>query len=252
MSPRIGFVVGGVQKGGTTALANFIGQHPQVRLPADKEAHVFDAPGFDEAWDAAAVDRRYLPHFGGALDRGALHGDATPIYCFYPRVIERIARYNPAMRWILILRHPVDRAVSQYRMEHARGYDAWPLWAAALLERWRVAGRWDDFDCDSPVRHVTYLSRGDYARQLDALYRHFPRDQVLLLRNGELAGAPDEVMVRVWRFLGLAPPPVQPTYGRVFDGGYAPLPQSAPTRRLLGLLLRRPMREAARRHGIHW
>ena len=56
-APRVRFVVGGVQKGGTTALASFLGRCPQVVLPAGKEAHVFDAPDFDEGWDVAAVDR---------------------------------------------------------------------------------------------------------------------------------------------------------------------------------------------------
>ena len=42
MSPRVGFVIGGVQKGGTSALANFIAQHPRIAMPKAKEAHVFD------------------------------------------------------------------------------------------------------------------------------------------------------------------------------------------------------------------
>ncbi len=245
-------MVGGVQKGGTTALARFMAQHPQLRLPAGKEAHVFDAPGFDDGWDAAAVDQRYLPHFQDAPAPGVVHGDATPIYCFVPRVVARIARYNPAMRWILILRHPVDRAVSQYRMERGRGDESWPLWAAALLERWRLAGHGDDLAHGSPLRHHAYRARGDYARQLDVLYQHFPREQVLLLRNDELADAPDAVMARIWAFLGVAPPPRPPVYARVFEGGYRPLPALAPSRHLLALLLRQPMRDAARRYGIHW
>lgn len=251
-APRIRFLLGGVQKGGTTALASFIAQHPGVRLPAGKEAHVFDAPDFDEAWDAAAVDERYRPHFPDGGLPGALHGDATPIYGFHPRLVARIARYNPDMRWILILRHPVERAVSQWRMETGRGDERWPLWAAALFERWRLAGHGDDFSAASPLRRHSYLARGDYARQLDALYRHFPREQVLLLRNDDLARAPAAVLASVWDFLGLEPPAAALAFGRVFEGGHPPLPESAPVRRLLALLLRRRMRDAERRYGIRW
>lgn len=253
MTPRIRFLVGGVQKGGTTALASFIAQHPLARLPATKEAHVFDDPGFDDAWSAEEVDRRYLPHFDGEpAGTDLLHGDATPIYCFHPRLVARIARYNPAMRWILILRHPVDRAVSHWRMETGRGGESWPLWRAALFERWRLAGHHDDFAADSPLRRHSYLARGDYARQLDVLFAHFPRDQVLLLRNEELAHAPDGVLARAWNFLGLPPPDAPPVLGRIFDSGQGALPDSAPVRRLLGLLLRRAMRDAALRHGVYW
>ena len=251
MSPRLGFVLGGVQKGGTTALASALARHPLIRLPRDKEAHVFDDPDFDEAWDAVQVDARYRRHFDGDGD-GMLHGDATPIYCFHPRLVERIARYNAAMRWILILRHPVDRAVSQWRMETRRGDEHWPLWCAALFERWRLSGHWDDFSADSPLRRHAYLARGDYARQLDALYARFPREQVLLLRNEELADDPGGVLARVWSFLELPVPAVAPLPGRVFEGGLSPLPASAPERRLLGLLLRSRMRQAELDHGIRW
>ncbi len=37
--PLIRFVIGGVQKGGTSALARYLGTHPQLQLPRGKEAH---------------------------------------------------------------------------------------------------------------------------------------------------------------------------------------------------------------------
>ena len=253
MSPRLSFVLGGVQKGGTTALASFIAQHPRIRLPRLKEAHVFDDPDFDETWGPLEIDGRYAGHFDeDQAGMDLVYGDATPIYCFHPRLVARIARYNPAMRWILILRHPVDRAVSQWRMETARGYEDWPLWRAALFERWRVVGHEDDFSPVSPLRRHAYLARGDYARQLDVLYARFPRRQVLLLRNEELAVAPAGVLSKVWEFLELPVPTHRPVTGRVFDGGRPPLHAAAPVRGLLALLLRRRMRDATLRYGIRW
>lgn len=253
MTPRIGFVIGGVQKGGTTALASFLAAHPDVALPSGKEAHVFDAPDFDDAWSAAQVDARYAAHFASRDDGMVrLHGDATPLYCFHPLLVQRIARYNPAMRWILILRDPVERAISHYNMERARGDESWPMWAAMLLEPWRLRAHWHDFSSASPLRRHSYRSRGDYARQLDVLLQHFPRGQLLLLRNAELAGDPEQVMRRVWIFLGLRDPGTMPTFGRVFEGGHGAMPAHAPVRRLLQVLLRRPMADAERRHGIRW
>ena len=100
-APRIGFLIGGVQKAGTTALARYLAGHPQLALPQRKEAHVFDDPGFGADWDRARIDREYARHFdAGSDDR--LHGDATPIYLFHPTLVERIAAYNPAMRWIVL------------------------------------------------------------------------------------------------------------------------------------------------------
>lgn len=250
-APRVRFVIGGVQKGGTTALATFLGAHPGVALPDGKEAHVFDAPEFDDAWDAEQVDRRYDAHFPDAARGSALHGDATPIYILHPRFIARVRRYNPAMRWIVLLRHPVERALSQYHMERDRGFERLPFWVALLAERWRLRNRMDDFAWGAPLRHHSYRLRGDYATQLDALYAAFPAGQVLVLRNEELARDPAATMARVHRFLGLDPLPVAQDYARVFEGSYPRWQARGWRMRLLCRLWRRDLARQAGR-GLDW
>jgi hypothetical protein len=249
-SPRVSFVIGGVQKGGTTALARFVGAHPQVVLPRDKEAHVFDDPMFDEGWGVAGIDRRYGQHFAPGTE-ACLAGDATPIYLLHPRFVERIAAYNPAMKWVVILRHPLERALSQHHMERARGDERLPFWLALVLERWRLRGHADDFALRSPLRHQSYRLRGDYATQLDALYRHFPREQVLVLHNPALAAEPEATMRHVWGFLGLAPPP-HAEYPRVFEGAYRRLRPQGLRWRLFRWWFKGVLRRQACDHGIHW
>lgn len=80
-----------------------------------KEVHIFDSPTFD----AGQIDARYaaaLPNYGG--QRCVM--EATPSYLYLPDVPGRIAQYNPAMRVIVLLRDPVERAVSHHHMERAR------------------------------------------------------------------------------------------------------------------------------------
>lgn len=250
-SPRVGFVIGGVQKAGTSALASYLAAHPRIRLPRDKEAHVFDAPDFDEQADAAAIDARYAGRFEPHAP-GCLYGDATPIYALRPRFIERIKAYNPAMRWIIVLRHPVARAISNYHMERDWGRERWPLWLALLLEPLRMAGRYDDFSMESPLRHFSYRYRGDYAAQLDALYRHFARPQVLVLRNQELAADPAGVYRRVCAFLGLELPERMPAFAPVFVGNYPAIPPGSRRWRLLCWWMRRELRAQRERYGIDW
>lgn len=250
--PRVEFLIGGVQKGGTTALAHFLSQHPQISLPKGKEAHVFDAPQFNDAWDVAQVDQQYAAHFAPTVAEPVLHGDATPIYCFHPRLVERIARYNPSMKWILLLRHPVERAVSQYQMEYRRGDERLPFWLAMVLERWRLRGHENDFSTGSPLRHFSYMARGDYATQLDVLYSRFPRDQVLVLRNDELASDPQRVLLCVHSFLQLEGETGPVEFGRVFQGNYEALPRTSLRFRLLSWMMRQQMERARHQYGISW
>lgn len=249
--PLVGFVIGGVQKGGTTALARYLGAQDGLLLPHDKEAHVFDAEDFDDNAPAASVDSRYTGMFDAAAGN-ALHGDATPIYLFLPQAIGRIARYNPAMRWIVLLRDPVERAISQQHMERQRGNERWPLPLALLLERRRLRRDAGNLAHGSSLRAHSYRARGDYARQLDALFTHFPREQVLLLRSDELRCHPALVTTRACQFLGVAPPAGDAHYAPAFVGDYPRIPRGSLRWRLLRWWFRRELRAMRENYGLRF
>lgn len=247
--PRLRFVIGGVQKAGTSALAAYLAAHPALQLPNGKEAHVFDAPDFDDAAPPAQVDVRYASLFD-ATTEGGLHGDATPFYLFQPRVVARIARYNPAMRWIVLLRDPIERAVSHHQMERQRGHEAWSLPLALLLERRRLRRHGEDFQRGSPLRRHSYRARGDYASQLDLLFASFPREQVLIVRSDELQATPAAVVTRACTFLGVAPPDADATYPPVFKGAYPRIPRGSLRWRLLRWWFRRELQAMRERHAL--
>lgn len=263
--PRIRFVIGGVQKGGTTALAAALSRHPGLALPDRKpgldpalgapppawlkEAHVFDAPDFDDAWTPADVDARFASRFSRFGD-GRLYGDATPLSVYHPRVVARIARYNPGMRWIVLLRDPVERAISHYFMQRARGHERRGLLRAVLVEPAALAASFDDFSRDAPWRRVSYTDRGRYARQLDVLFSHFPREQALLLRSRDLASDPDGTLDRVLAFLGVERPAEVSAPGRTFEGAYAEPAPWSPGLLLLRWRLRGEVRRLREAYGI--
>lgn len=249
-SPRIQFVIGGVQKAGTSALARWLSTHPALALPRDKEAHVFDAPDFDQTCTVESIDRQFVDSCE-LIRPDSLCGDATPIYLLHPRFIERIHRYNPAMRWIVLLRHPVERMVSNYHMERAWGRERRSLWQALLLERWRLWRHGDDFSMESPLRHGSYALRSDYARQLDVLFQHFPAEQVLLLDSASLAQQSERCYARVCAFLGVAPASPLPPFERVFVGSYPPLSPMGWRWRVLSRWLAPALRQQ-QRYGMDW
>lgn len=249
--PLVRFVIGGVQKGGTTALAHYLGRQPGVSLPRDKEAHVFDAGDFDDEAPTALVDAGFLPKFESATTT-RLHGDATPIYLFLPQAIDRIARYNPAMRWIILLRDPAERAVSHHHMERLRGHERWPLPLALLLERRRLQRAAGSLAEGSSLRIHSYRARGDYAAQLDALFARFPREQVLLLRSEDLRASPDATLSRVCDFLGMQAPVAGADYAPVFAGDYPRIPRNSLRGRLLRWWFRRELRAMRERYGLRF
>ena len=199
--PMVDFVIAGAQKCGTTALAHFLSQHPDIAM-AKLEGHVFDAPDYSPDWTPAEIDQHYRSRFGPG-DGESLRGESTPVYLFLPEVPGELARYNPDLKVVAALRDPVDRAVSHYVMERARGKERLPLWLALLAEPFRLRRCRDPRGRESAVRRHSYRSRGLYSRQLRNLYEVFPRGRVLVLRTEDLLADHDAMLERTFAFLGV-------------------------------------------------
>jgi len=198
-APLVNFIIAGVQKGGTTALFDYLSDEPGIALSRVKEVHFFD----DEAQDWARPDyAAYHRHFDAPA--GGPCGEATPIYAYWPNSLQRIAAYNPAMRIVLVLRDPVQRAWSHWRMEYARGAETQPF-------AWCIRdGRKRLFDAEPWGHHreFSYVERGFYGEQVERLLAIFPREQVLILRSEDLRGDPAPVLSAVRAFIGLPPGPL--------------------------------------------
>ena len=201
--PLLDFMIVGVQKGGTTALAHFLAQHPAIGMSRPKEVHLFDAPDYSRDWTPTAIDDRYRPFFEGAAG-ASIRGEATPIYLFLPAIAGELKRYNPDLKLIVLLRDPVERAISHYYMEKNRDKEHLPLWLALLAEPLRLRLPEDAAHIDSHLRRHSYRRRGLYTRQLRNLYRWFDRERVLVLRAENLRNDHDAVLRRVFSFLGVA------------------------------------------------
>jgi hypothetical protein len=204
---RLAFLVAGVQKAGTSALHDYLSDVPGFQLPPSKELHFFDD---ERTVDWASPDYRGLHESFVADDR--LRGEATPITLYWPRALERVAAYNPAMRLVLLFRDPVGRAFSHWQMEWARGAERLPFAQAIRDGRARMAG-------SAPVpgfdRVASYVERGFYGRQLARAIRLFGNERILCLEQDALARDPDAVVAQVCRFLGVTPPAAPLTPRRV-------------------------------------
>lgn len=219
---RLDFVIAGVQKAGTTALASFLECHPDLCLADEKEVHLFDDPAY-ACWDAETIERRYAEACSGYRGQ-RLVGEATPIYLYWPNVVEELHRYNSDMRVIVLLRAPVERAISHHRMEYERGNESLPLLPALLAEGWRLRRDRGNRALESSWRRHSYTDRGFYARQIDHLFRVFPREQVLVLQSERLWSDHAASLQRVYAFLGVDPPNPLPEREFIFSSGPDPRP----------------------------
>ncbi|HJX98965.1 MAG TPA: sulfotransferase domain-containing protein [Chthoniobacterales bacterium] len=207
---RVDFVIGGTQKGGTSALDSFLRQHPEICMPTTrKELHFFDREQENRDY------KEYHRNFKLKKKQHRVIGEASPIYMYWETAPYRIWKYNPKMKWILALRNPVERAFSAWNMESKRDHEKLPF-AEAIekeAERCRMA---------LPLQHrvYSYIDRGFYAHQVRRLFNIFGKANCLVLLNEELRNDHQQTLRRVFEFLGVDPSFVPPE-ASVFEQEYS-------------------------------
>lgn len=196
---KVNFFIIGVQKGGTTALDKYLRLSPEVQMSRLKETHFFDNE--DMNWPTRNYDF-FHRHFDFSSKKQLVRGEATPISCYWPQSLERIARYNSEAKIIMLLRHPAHRAYSHWRMESERKLEYLPFVRAIAAEgRNRLEN-----SAGGVHRIFSYVERGFYAEQIERAFALFPKNQIFFLVTDELRINPIASLAAVHSFLGISTP----------------------------------------------
>jgi len=207
MKANLDFLVIGAQKAGTTSLWHYLREHPLLRFPRDKELSVFAFMTPSEADFATGI-----PSLFEDVQPNSLLGTVSPNYMIgnlsgepgedVPVVAGRIAAALPDVKLIAVLRDPIERAVSAYRMAFRRGQERRPVDGALeeLLEPDRL-----ERSRSCPTDPSSLVVAGEYGRVLRAYREHFPADRLLVLYSDDLDRDPGRVLDRILVFLGIEP-----------------------------------------------
>ena len=193
----------GVQKAGTTALANFLHQHNDIYVVEGKEAHVFDHPDFEASPNKMAFAKgHYRQRLSGYAQQSVIC-DATPITLFNKRFLQHCVAFNPKAKFIVVLRDPIERAISHYHMSQNRGQESRCMLLAFLLEPWRLrhSQAQTSWPFNSNYRNHSYLSRGLYAQQLQTLFELVPKKQILVISQSDLKHNHQQTLNKVFAFV---------------------------------------------------
>jgi hypothetical protein len=200
------FIIVGAAKSGTTSLYNYLKQHPSVYMSPVKETSYFiaeDRETTKEIGPSGCI-------LGGAritnlVDYQALfrdatiekaRGEASPKYLYYPGTAQRIKKILPDAKIIVILRHPVDRAYSNF-LHHLRdGREPLNNFATALREEpVRISEGWGS--------EYHYRNRGFYYKQLSPYFAAFGAEAIHVFLYDDLRNDAVGVMQKIYRVLGV-------------------------------------------------
>ncbi len=197
--PKPHFLGIGTQKGGTTTLYRVLKQHKQVYLPDNKEIHYFTKYFTNGAeW--------YTNHFQDA-NPGQLRGEITPYYLFHEAVPFRIKKYRKGMKFIVLLRDPVERALSQYFHSVRLGLEDLSLEDAIEIENKRLLNSKSLINIpghtDKSHQEHSYISRSRYQIQLQRYLKLFKARNFLILKSEDLFQGKKSILNSISDFLGI-------------------------------------------------
>lgn len=216
---KVGFLIAGVQKAGTSSLHGYLREHPDLYLPEKKELHFFDNEEIEwgniQRGSRVLLQRtrkvdpyaKYHEEFEGG-EQEKTWGEATPIYLYWKECMSRIKNYNQKMRIVIILRNPITRAFSQWNMEYSRGLESREFYEA-LQQELLCRNLMPEYQ----HRIQSYISRGHYISQLKRMWDCFDRDQTLIIKQEDLMQRPEEMLAKVYRHIGVKV--VQPSSRRL-------------------------------------
>ncbi len=197
---RPDFFIVGAPKCGTTSLAHWLTEHPDLFVVRG-EPHFFgsdieynrpriDEPRYRRLWRNAGPDSRV--------------GERSTWYLYSETAADEIHRWNPAARIIALLRDPVDMIHSLHAHAVLRGgrEDRALLADALALEPARRAGDAIPVRARFP-QSLFYRAVPRYAEQLERYLRRFGRDQVHVVLFEDLCKDPRRVYTDVLDFLGV-------------------------------------------------
>ena len=196
------FLILGAQKAGTTSLFQYLSLYGENFCPPLKKEIQYFTNNFD------CSIHYYRSFFPCKIGRDCKTGEASPTYLYYEKVPERLKSCQfSKMKFVVILRDPVDRAYSHYCFlnytDKAHGYDPLNFYDAVIAEKKRIDIEKPEFTTNKQI--YSYKTRGLYYQQLVNWFRFFDRSDFYILELKDFEKNIYSHLKQLFNFLGIRP-----------------------------------------------
>lgn len=184
----------GAQKSGTTLLYDLLKEVDEIYLPYKKEIHFFDSQIVDKL-----NTKLYLKSYFKESSSYEARGEITPSYLFVEPVAKRIFQsLGPDVKFIVLLRNPMERAYSHYVMKYKSEEECHSFKNALFLEQDRIHNNLTD------LKRFSYASRGFYAKQIEYYLNYFNKKNFKFILFEEFIKNQNQTVNEICSFLGVS------------------------------------------------
>ena len=189
----------GAAKSATTTFFDILKKHEDIFVPKFKEPHFFN---IDENY-LKGLDWYKKTYFKD-INNESIIIDFTPTYLYYKLCAERIFdSLGPNVKFVIILRNPVDRAYSHYNHSKRDGHEVSSFEDAIKLENERIEKFRDKNDFLSELR-CSYISQGLYFEMISAYLKYFDLNNFFIINfESEVVQNLDQTLLKLSKFLKL-------------------------------------------------
>jgi len=207
------FIIIGANKAGTTSVANYLNMNPQVKISEVKEPMFFSSSPATVSASRENADlanpyvtitlEAYSNMFKEHGPKARFFGEASTAYLATPHAsVIAMKKVVPETKIIAILREPVSRAISAYKMCLGNGIEERSfseiVQQAEQQKQINVGGH--------SVKE--YIRNGLYSQLLQPYFQYFDQSQLLVLDYHQLQQSPQDFMQQVADFIGVDYHPV--------------------------------------------
>lgn len=190
------FFIVGAAKSGTSSLASYLSQHPDIFLSGMKEpAYYIEGSGYSD-WS------EYLSLYTDRAEEVLC--DATTGYLYEPSAPTRIKKNHPNAKIVIILRNPIDMAFSFWQHMRVIGNESLSF-IEANSDKERAYRKTAEFKakCKGWWCSFLYIERAMYHEQVKRYLDTFGTKGVCLITFEEFIRSPNDVLKVVTSFLEL-------------------------------------------------
>ena len=198
-NPKPSFFIVGAPRCGTTAICNFLNQHPDVFIPYLKEPHYFGSDLSNVRRDFKTVED-YLEIFEEANHE--ICGEGSTWYLYSKNAAQEIKDFDPNAKIIISLRNPLEMLYSWHGFALAAGTEDIEDFEEALAaEGDRRQGK--RIPAGSALEKLYYSEIALYTEQIERYQKVFNEDQIHIIIFDDFKANQSQVMHNLYEFLGV-------------------------------------------------
>jgi hypothetical protein len=193
------FFIIGAPKCGTTALCEYLKDHPNIYISDPKEPHYFTLD-FEQYRITRSLEE-YLTLFDESTPKHMAIGEGSVFYLYSSVALQKIYEFDPQSKIIVMLRNPIDLVYSFHsQLIYSADEGEMNFEKAWRSQNQRKQGQNIPRQCREPAL-LQYAEVGKLGQQIARLLDIFPSEQIEIIWFEDFVSSTKQVYDRVLDFL---------------------------------------------------